>query len=81
MGAAVLLGVEWIIGDRDALVLGDGGGGLELAGVEAAVGVVVEGDEESLGGLEAEGEGAEAGGLVAAGGDGGLGGDPGLVGG
>jgi hypothetical protein len=68
--------MEGIVGDGDSLVLWDGGGGLELAGVELAVGVVVEGDAEFFAGLEAEGEDAEAGGLVAAGGNGGFGCDP-----
>src|SRR5271167_1827485 len=74
--AAVLLRVEWVVGDRNALILGDGDGGLELARVQAAVGVVVEGDAELLGRLEAEGKRAETGRLVSAGSDGSFRGDP-----
>jgi len=77
VGAGVFGGVERVIGDGDVFVLGDGDGGLEFAGVEAAVGKVVEGDAVFLASGEAEGEGAQAGGLVAAGGDGGGCGDPG----
>ena len=80
VGAAVLLGMERIVGDGDVLILRNRGGGLELAGVELAVSVVVEGDAEFFAGLEAEGEDTEAGRLVAAGGDGGFDGDPGWFG-
>ena len=58
--AAVLLGMERIVGDGDVLVLWNRCGGLEFARVELAVGVVVERDAEFFAGLEAEGKDAEA---------------------
>ena len=68
--------LERVVREGYALVLWDGFGGLKLAGVEAAVGVIVEGDAKLLRGLEAEGEKAESGGLIAAGGYGRFGGYP-----
>lgn len=70
--------MEGVVGERNALILRDGYGRLELAGVEAAVSVVVEGDAELLAGLDAEAEGVEACELEAARGNSRVGGNPGF---
>jgi len=58
VSAAVFGGGEWVVGDGDLGVLRYSGEGLEVVRVEAAMGVVVEGDAELLAQIDTERHGA-----------------------